>query len=75
MIETKPLKSAKKGAAISMTEEKGKKVGKIVEEPKGVQPTRPLTGYIFFSNEVVPQIVTSEKCSHKEAMKIAGTRW
>ena len=75
MIEEKTHKSGKKGAAVSRTEEKSKKVGKIIEEPKGVQPTRPLTGYIFFSNEVVPQIVTSEKCSHKDAMRIAGTRW
>ena len=78
MTEEKPTKSGKKGvAAASLTEEKPKKgkVGKIVEEPKGLQPTRPLTSYIFFSNEEVPKVVTSQGCSHKEAMKIVGAKW
>jgi hypothetical protein len=72
--EKKPI-AGKKGA-MSMTEEKPKgRFGKIVEKPEGLQPTRPLTGYIFFSNEEVPRFVTSQGCSHKEAMKLAGAKW
>jgi HMG (high mobility group) box len=59
------------------TEEKQKssKYGKIVEEPKGLQPTRPLTSYIFFSNEELPKVVTAQKLPHKEAMKVVGQMW
>jgi hypothetical protein len=72
--EKKP--NAGKKGAMSMTEEKPKgRFGKIVEKPDGLQPTRPLTGYIFFSNEEVPKFVTSQGCSHKEAMKLAGAKW
>ena len=70
----RPISATK--AAMSMTEEKPKgKFGKIVEKPEGLQPTRPLTGYIFFSNEEVPKFVTSQGCSHKEAMKMVGAKW
>jgi hypothetical protein len=72
--EKKPI-AGKKGA-MSMTEEKPKsRFGKIVEKPEGLQPTRPLTGYIFFSNEEVPKFVTSQGCSYKEAIKQAGAKW
>lgn len=72
--EKKPI-AGKKGA-MSMTEEKPKgKFGKIVEKPEVLQPTRPLTGYIFFSNEEVPKFVTSQGCSYKEAIKQAGAKW
>ena len=69
-------KRPKKAGAMSMTEEKPKsRFGKIVEKPEGLQPTRPLTGYIFFSNEEVPKFVTSQGCSYKEAIKQAGAKW
>ena len=72
--EKRPKSAGKK--AISMTEEKPKnKVGKLAEKPAGVQPTRPLTAYIFFSNEEVPKIVKSQGVSHKDAMRICGGKW
>ena len=75
LTDEKKPNAGKKGA-MSMTEEKPKgRFGKIVEKPDGLQPTRPLTGYIFFSNEEVPKFVTSQGCSHKEAMKLAGAKW
>lgn len=52
LTEEKPAKKGKSKSPVPKTEEKPKsrKVGKLVEEPKGLQPTRPLTSYIFFSN-------------------------
>ena len=77
LTEEKPAKKGKSKSPAPKTEEKPKsrKVGKLVEEPKGLQPTRPLTSYIFFSNQELPKVVTAQGVSHKEAMKVVGAMW
>ena len=36
---------------------------------------RPLSAYIFFSNEMVPKVKAEEGISHREAMSRAGELW
>ena len=49
------------------------------EEPKAVEdaikPTRAISAYIYFSNEMVPKIKKDEGISHKQAMSRAGEMW
>ena len=72
--EKKPIAGKKK--AMSMTLEKPRsRYGKFGEKPDGLWPTLPLNGYIFFSNEEVYKLVTSQGCSYKEAIKQAGAKW
>jgi len=40
-----------------------------------VKPTRAISSYIFFSNEMVPKIKADEGITHKEAMSKAGETW
>lgn len=55
--------------------EKSKKDEKKEEEPEGIKPTRAITSYIFFSNEMVPKIKKDEGVDHKTAMSRAGAMW
>ncbi len=45
------------------------------EEPEGIQPTRPMSTYLFFSNETIPKLKAEEGIAHKDAMSAAGKRW
>lgn len=46
-----------------------------MEEAPSVKPTRPLSAYICFSNDMVPKFKAEKGCSHQEAMKLAGAKW
>ena len=53
-----------------------KQTGKKAEkEYKGVKPTKALSAYIYFSNEMVPKLKEKHGISHQEAMKKAGEQW
>ena len=56
---------------------KGKKATKDEgkEEDQVKKPTKALSAYIFFSNEMVPKIKNEENVDHKTAMKMCGERW
>eukprot|EP00347_Sterkiella_histriomuscorum_P007433 403348940 len=56
---------------------KGKKdEAKEEEDDEPVmKPTRAISGYIFFSNEMVPKIKVDEGIPHKQAMSRAGEIW
>ena len=59
-------------------EKKGKKDETKEEEEDvatGLQPTRALNPYMFFSNEMVPKIKADEGLAHKDAMSRAGQLW
>lgn len=55
--------------------EKTKKDEKKEEEPEGIKPSRAISAYIFFSNEMVPKIKKDEGVDHKTAMSRAGAIW
>jgi hypothetical protein len=40
-----------------------------------VKPTRALSAYIFFSNEMIPKLKESEGITHQQAMGRAGEEW
>jgi hypothetical protein len=44
-------------------------------EEKAAKPTRALSSYIFFSNEMVPKVKAEEGVQHKDAMKRCGEIW
>lgn len=45
------------------------------EEYQGAHPTRALSAYIFFSNEMIPKLKKEEGVPHKDAMSRAGEEW
>lgn len=47
-----------------------KKWGKDILMPK-----KPLSGYIYFATANVNVLKEKEKCSHTDAMKLAGEKW
>lgn len=58
-------------------DKKGKKTDEKEEEKNenAVKPTRAISAYIYFSNEMVPKIKQDEGISHKAAMGRAGEIW
>lgn len=59
-------------------EKKGKKDETKEEEdevPAGIFPTRPMSSYLYFSNEMVPKLKQDEGIAHKAAMSRAGVLW
>ena len=49
-----------------------KKAQMMKEAEKAAKPSRPVTSYIYFATEYVPQVKQAEGCSHREAMVKAG---
>lgn len=58
-----------------MTSTTEKSAKKAKNEDDVVKPSRPVTAYIYFSNEAVPKIKAETGCKLTEASKIAGERW
>ncbi|CDW84813.1 UNKNOWN [Stylonychia lemnae] len=54
---------------------KGKKDEASEPEEEKLKPTRAISSYIYFSNEMVPKIKKDDGLSHKEAMSKAGELW
>jgi hypothetical protein len=45
------------------------------EEVEKVKPTRALSSYIFFANEMIPKLKSEEGIAHKDAMIKTGKLW
>lgn len=58
-------------------EKKGGKNKKKDEKPEQdvIKPTRAISAYIYFSNDIVPKLKAKEGLSHKDAMGRAGKLW
>ena len=46
-----------------------------MKDPSILKPTRAISAYIYFSNEMVPKFKQEKGISHKEAMKETGDLW
>ena len=55
----------------------GTKSCDIVKEKEDdrMKPPQPTSAYIYFSVAMAPKIKAEQKCSHLEAMKLAGATW
>ena len=71
-------KKCKLTVILCFIEKKGKKDETKDDEEEvaaGVQPSRALNAYMFFSNEMIPKIKVDEGLSHKDAMSRSGQMW
>ena len=56
-------------------DKKGKKDEAKEEEVPALKPSRPVSAYIFYSTERVPEIRKEEGIEHRAAMSRAGEIW